>query len=165
MAAVTTLPAAFTVGQVLTSTQMNDLRGAFRVLQVVQAQTSTAVTTTSTSFVTSGLSASITPSSASSKVLITTMQVGKQTGVSSQLHTLFRGTVAGTNLATGAIVSFGLITVQSVENTDMIAMQFLDSPSTTSATTYTAGFRVDGNTGTIQFAGATSVMILMEIGA
>ena len=93
------------------------------------------------------------------------MQVAKQTGVSSQLHTLFRGTVAGTNLATGAIVSFGLITVQSVENTDMIAMQFLDSPSTTSATTYTAGFRVDGNTGTIQFAGATSVMILMEIGA
>jgi hypothetical protein len=137
-----------------------------KVLQVVQATTSTAVTTTSTSFVTSGLSASITPSSATSKVLITTMQNCKQVTTSTtQITTLFRGTVAGTNLATGSLTSFGLIPVVSAENYDIISMLFLDSPNTTSATTYTSGFRVDGGTATINFAGTTSVMILMEIAA
>lgn len=140
--------------------------GAGKVLQVVQATTSTAVTTTSTSFVTSGLSASITPSSTTSKILITTMQNSKQVTTSTtQLTTLFRGTVAGTNLATGSLTSFGLIAVVSSENYDMIPMQFLDSPNTTSATTYTSGVRVDGGTATINFAGTTSVMTLMEISA
>jgi hypothetical protein len=37
MAAVTPLPATFVSGDVLTAAQMNDLRGAFRVLQVVSA--------------------------------------------------------------------------------------------------------------------------------
>ena len=137
-----------------------------KVLQVVQATTSTAVTTTSLSFVTSGLSASITPSSATSKILITTMQAAKQVTTStSQFTTLFRGTVAGTNLATGALTSFGLAAVVSAEVYNMIPMQFLDSPNTTSATTYTSGVKVDGGTATINFAGATSVMILMEIAA
>jgi hypothetical protein len=49
MAAVTTLPAAFVAGNVLTAAQLNNLRGAFRVLQVVQSITTTAVTITSSS--------------------------------------------------------------------------------------------------------------------
>ena len=40
------------------------------VLQVVQATTSTEVSTTSTSYVSAGLSASITPTSSSNKILI-----------------------------------------------------------------------------------------------
>ena len=35
MATPTTLPAAFVSGAILTADQMNNLRGAFRVLQVV----------------------------------------------------------------------------------------------------------------------------------
>ena len=47
MATPTTLPASFTAGQVLTAAQMNDLRGAFRVLQVVQATKANTFSTTS----------------------------------------------------------------------------------------------------------------------
>ena len=137
-----------------------------KVLQVVQATTSTAVTTTSTSYVTSGLSASITPSLATSKVLIiTTQPVRQQTTSTTQLNTLFRGTVAGTNLATGSIVCFAFTAVVATEEYNTTPMQFLDSPNTTSATTYTAGVKVDGGTAQTSYAGSTSVMILMEIGA
>ena len=101
MAAVTTLPAAFTVGQILTSTQMNNLRGAFRVLQVVTGTTSTTVTTTSTSYVTTNLTATITPSATSSKILlIASLGLYKVTdSVFSEAYLqAFRGTVAGTAL-------------------------------------------------------------------
>jgi hypothetical protein len=39
----TSLPAAFTVGQVLTAAQMNGLLGGFRILQVVASTTTTNV--------------------------------------------------------------------------------------------------------------------------
>lgn len=72
MATPTTLPATFVAGNVLTAAQMNNLRGAFRVLQVV----STTLTTSFTSGAggayanVTGLSATITPSATSSKILI-----------------------------------------------------------------------------------------------
>jgi hypothetical protein len=37
MATPTTLPASFVAGSILTAAELNDLRGAFRVLQVVNA--------------------------------------------------------------------------------------------------------------------------------
>jgi len=71
MAAVTTLPAAFTVGQVLTSTQMNNLRGAFRILQVVSTTLTSTFTSSSTTFTNmTGLTVSITPSFNTSKILV-----------------------------------------------------------------------------------------------
>lgn len=137
-----------------------------KILQVVMAETSTAVTTTSTSFVTTGLSGSITPSATNSKILITTMQSVKQANTATTgFYTLFRGTVSGTNLATGSITSFALTAVVATEEYNSMPMQYLDSPNTTSATTYTAGFKVDSGTASANFAGTTSVMILMEIGA
>ena len=42
MATPTNLPASFVAGAILTAAQQNDLRGAFRVLQVVQGTTTTA---------------------------------------------------------------------------------------------------------------------------
>jgi hypothetical protein len=164
MAAVTTLPAAFTVGQVLTSTQMNNLRGAFRVLQVVQATFATSTASTSTSFVTSGLNASITPSSNTSKILVmTTMPARTENTSGGIVCTIFRGTVAGTNLLTTE--GFGRVYGVS----DLMAnlcMNYLDSPATTSATTYTIGFKSTGGQNAVcQVNNATSSITLMEISA
>ena len=70
MATPTNLPAAFTVGQVATAAQMNDLRGAFRILQVIQGTTSTRTSSSTTTYADTTLSASITPTSSSSKILV-----------------------------------------------------------------------------------------------
>ena len=110
MATPTTLPATFTAGQVLTAAQMNNLRGAFRILQVVTGTSATNTTTTSTSYVTSGLSASITPSATSSKVMIFVSGVFSNNAANAEIYaTLFRGTVAGTNLATTANIGFASV--------------------------------------------------------
>ena len=70
MATPTNLPASFSTGAVLTAAQMNDLRGAFRVLQVVTANYATQVTNNTSTYADTGLTASITPSATSSKVLV-----------------------------------------------------------------------------------------------
>jgi hypothetical protein len=164
MAAVTTLPAAFVSGNVLTAAQLNDVRGAFRVLQVVQATFATSTASTSTSFVTSGLNASITPSSNTSKVLVlVTVPVRTENTSGGVVCTIFRGTVAGTNLLTadGFGRLFGSSDMQGV-----MAMNFLDSPATTSATTYTLGFKsTAGQNTACQINNATSSITLMEISA
>jgi hypothetical protein len=70
MATPTDLPASFSAGAVLTAAQMNDLRGAFRILQVVSVTNDTSLTTTGTFPQLSALNASITPQSDTSKILV-----------------------------------------------------------------------------------------------
>ena len=74
MATPTTLPAAFVAGAILTAAQQNNLRGAFRVLQVVASTYATQTTATTNTFVNSGLTGTITPSSTSSQVLVIVTQ-------------------------------------------------------------------------------------------
>ena len=164
MATPTTLPATFVAGDVLTAAQLNDLRGAFRVLQVVQSVHSTQTSTTSTSYVTTGLNATITPSSTSSKILIyTNIPFQGATGQNMNI-TLFRGTVAGTNLGTGA-VGFGVFATGANVPVAPLSMFYLDSPSTTSAQTYTAAMKTTGGTVYAKIGSCDAVMILMEISA
>ena len=168
MAAVTTLPATFVAGNVLTAAQMNNLRGAFRTLQVVSASSTTAVATTSTSFVTSGLAATITPSSTSSKILVQVTFPYDSSAGGSQAHaTLFRGTVAGTNLATGGDPAFGnILAVTGAQLRGTYSASFLDSPATVSATTYTLGIKVSsGTTLTAMINGTTGTIVVSEISA
>ena len=70
MATPTTLPATFVSGAVLTAAQQNDLRGAFRVLQVVTGTTIEPVTNSTTTPEDTTLTQTITPTSTSSKVLV-----------------------------------------------------------------------------------------------
>ena len=136
------------------------------VLQVVTATTATEVSTTSTSFVAlSNLTLSITPSSASSKIfLILTVphyigNVGYH--VSS---TIFRGTTSGTNLG-NASWGFGSIHNGTGGGAILgnVSGNYLDSPSTTSAQTYTVGFRVNGGTGYAMINGQRGTLTAMEI--
>ena len=164
MATPTTLPATFTAGQVLTAAQMNNLRGAFRILQVVTGTSATNTTTTSTSYVTSGLSATITPSSTSSKVLILVSGVWYNNSASAEiLATIFRGTVAGTNLAVGANVAFSQLFPAVISS---CVMNFLDSPNTTSAQTYTVGIKTASAIATNSWSrGFDTVITLLEVSA
>jgi hypothetical protein len=166
MATPTTLPASFTAGQVLTAAEMNDLRGAFRVLQVVQATLSTQASTTSTSYVSTGLTATITPSSTSSEVLAFVIGSVSATAGLDAFYTIFRGdTTTGTNL--GAANGFAnFYHTGSGGGTASAAIDYLDSPATASAQVYTVAYKKTG-AGTIFWstANTTSTIILMEISA
>jgi hypothetical protein len=141
--------------------QANGVIGG-KVLQVVTATTATTVTTTSTSYVTSGLTATITPTLNTSKVLILTSQSCDRNAADNDSNfTIFRGTVAGTNL--GASNGMGGI---FPANVSQVSLVFLDSPSTTSAQAYTVGMKNDAgaNNTRAQNGSRTSSMVLLEIG-
>ena len=73
MATPTSLPAAWSASQVLTASSLNNLRGAFRILQVVSTtKTDTYSDSSATGTLTTitGLTATITPSATTSKILI-----------------------------------------------------------------------------------------------
>jgi hypothetical protein len=108
--------------------------GTGAVLQVVTATDSTNRTTTSTSYVTASntLSVSITPSSASNKILILVSTGGGNSGSTLSYFTIYRD---ATNLA-----SADGFTQLNINNSTQfwapVIMSYLDSPSTTSAITY-----------------------------
>jgi hypothetical protein len=108
--------------------------GAGAVLQVVQAVYTTPQSTTSTSYVSAGAAATITPTSSTSKILA---QVSVNCGNgTNQWHyqTLYR---ASTNIAGGSGNAGGYLNNNSGDYLTTINFQILDSPATTSATTYT----------------------------
>jgi hypothetical protein len=180
MATPTSLPASFTSGQVLTAAQMNNLRGAFRVLQVVSTtKTDTYTHSTGVTFSNvTGLSATITPSATSSQVLIlVSIDVGGNNG----------GTyvkVTGGNAANwlGAAASNrtrAAFTMPAIGANQLVvgAGYYLDSPSTTSATTYQVQIAASNNVTTTyvnrspddtdnnQHPRTTSTITVMEISA
>ena len=109
--------------------------GGGKVLQVVSATKDTAFSTTSTSFTdVTGLSVSITPSSATSKVLVMmTAQIsGGDTGRSLRGR-LMRGATA---IAVGTSGRTYMSRPTNPDEINSMAVTFLDSPATTSATTY-----------------------------
>ena len=164
MATPTTLPATFTAGQVLTAAQMNDLRGAFRILQVVTNGTATQVSNSSTTYADTTLSQTITPSSTSSKILVyvnhpNNFRSGANAGNSLNLK-LFRG---ATLLETQTLLG-ETSTVGNIFSTQII---FLDSPSSTSALTYKTQFAnaVAASEVRVQTNSNPSAIVLMEISA
>ncbi len=131
------------------------------VLQVVQAQIASDQSTTSTSYVTSNLSASITPSSTSSKILV--MLNGgnafNDTNLRNVLVTFYRD---GSAVETGP---HALIQNTSGTNTFKSSWSacYLDSPSTTSSVTYTPYYKVNVGTGYFNQSTARVMLTLMEI--
>lgn len=135
------------------------------VLQVVNATLTSLFTTTSGSFVTTGLTASITPRFSTSKIFVLVSTYGLGLSGAQANFTIYRNS---TNLASGSganqnfvqMTAGGSISLQSSVN---IAMQ--DSPATTSSTTYTlyACSTTAGNTTYINNSSGTSTITLMEI--
>jgi hypothetical protein len=136
------------------------------VLQVVQSALQDETETTSGSFVSTGLTATITPSSTSNKILVSYVAPGgsSHNNSSNGTFTIFRGTVSGTNLG-GNDWGYGY----SNDNGVHTGCE-LDSPNTTSAQTYTIGMRNDAgvSTGICRGSGtnantARATLTLMEI--
>ena len=135
MATPTNLPAAVATGDVYTAANVNDLRGAFRVLQVVQAVYSAVIVSNSTTTMAdTNLTATITPQSSSSKILVmVTQTMSKNTGNVSNCvgARIMRGSTAIHTFA----VAMGY-TGTAIDNIFCLSATYLDSPATTSATTY-----------------------------
>ena len=129
-----------------------------KVLQVVQATTTTAVSTNGTSYIDTGNTVTITPSSTSSKILVMVSQSVRKTTDNSVSLKLLRGS---TDLWSGQ----NLFHSQVNNHWDIVPMTYLDSPSTTSATTYKMQFasRDNGETVSVQYSSVRSTIIAMEI--
>jgi hypothetical protein len=134
------------------------------VIQVVTATTSTLASSNSSTFVSSGLTASITPLSTSSKILVIVSQQIFSSNLQAQASLrIVRGSTALS--PTYDYANWG----QASQNMINISLQAIDSPATTSSTTYTSQLRLNGGTGPIyaQYGdGAgqgSSFITLMEI--
>ena len=133
------------------------------VLQVVYSNVHTGQqSTTSTSFVSTGFSASITPTSATSKILVTA------TGA---ITALTANQAVAVTIARGSTVldSSGLAFYENSISSGYVwvpaTMIYLDSPATTSSTSYTVYFKVTSGSGYFGNATAGVTFTLMEIAA
>tara|TARA_A100001201_G_scaffold139820_1_gene132217 strand:- start:36 stop:533 length:498 start_codon:yes stop_codon:yes gene_type:complete len=133
--------------------------GFGKVGQVVSATNSTQQTTTTTgSYVAStGLTLSITPTSTSSKILVSIMSNIRSSNDAT--YTLYRDS---TNLSGDN--GFVQIYANNNDIRQLMTINYLDSPSTTSATTYTLYFKAGAGTAYInQEGGRQGQIILQEI--
>ena len=143
--------------------------GGGKVLQVVQGTTTTTTALSSTTYTDTTLSASITPSATSSKVMaIIMLSTGITAVVDGNGHgmhvKLLRGATDVFENTRALIISSpsGGVLLQNIT-----PMSYLDSPSTTSSTTYKVQFKCDAATTTCytQIAAMPSSIMLLEIGA
>lgn len=121
------------------------------IVQVVSTTIGAQFTTTSTGFVDiTGFSLSITPTANTSKVfVIVTIGLGGNTsGTHLSLYNLYRDSTAIAQPSGGTAMTAGLYSNNGVTG-HATAFSFLDSPATTSATTYKVAMRVNGGTGVI----------------
>jgi len=133
-----------------------------KVLQVVTFKSGAInVTTTSSSFVTTGVTISITPQFSDSKILLAfTGHFGQDTGNQAVSVALFRGTVAGTNLGVIGGLQSSAGSVRS-----MLTQVMFDEPATTAAVTYTLGFVSEGGATARAGIGTIMAMLAIEVAA
>ena len=147
----------YTAGEVLTAASLNaNFSFAASSGGVVQVQSTTKVDTFTMASATfadiTGLTVTITPTSASNNILIIASVVGcQQVGTNNAFLRLVRGataigvgTVAGSRQGVGAAVNspVGTFPIST-------PLSFLDSPATTSATTYAVQICRNGASGTV----------------
>ena len=167
------------LGMASVSTAIGGLGGA-GILQVVSTTKTDVFATTSTSFVNvTGLSATITPRSTSSKILILAQIASGQDAAGIPAFRLsggnaanYVGDTAGSRTRSvygffGDTTNIGQVSVWPGSIT------YLDSPNTTSSTTYTVQIRTDGGNAFVNRAGSdtdnsarsrgASTITLMEV--
>ena len=136
-----------------------------KVVQIVAATTSTDTASSSITFADTTLTATITPTSASNKVLVFVNQNGLQKTSADSQNAIDINLVRGsTNIASFAqSVGYTNSSLQLWPATASIS--YLDSPATTSATTYKTQFRNPNNSAqiSVQKSGTVSSIVLMEV--
>jgi len=145
--------------------------GGGKVLQVVQGTASTDTTISTSTFTDTGLTATITPSSASSKILVILTQpailyMASTTAVSGKYQLLRGATAIWTQPDDSLGVGAGGNGANYVLYNWLLPLTYLDSPATTSATTYKTQGARNHASNYIRFnEGGDGQIILMEIGA
>jgi hypothetical protein len=146
----------------LTFNNATTQNSAGAVLQVVQGSVSAQTSTTSNSFVATGLTASITPKFSNSKILILMSGVITNNGGGQGNYTVYRG---ATNLAGGTQNTFIYYFSSSGYTFVPLNINYLDSPATTSSTTYTLYLKTNSGATSTYFGDTAtqSTITLMEI--
>ena len=130
------------------------------VLQVVNFTTTSTVATSSATYVTTGFSNSITPTSATSKILILLSCCLYSDATIGETQTQIYRNGSNVSGIVGDIFNSGGRLVGSG------TCFYLDSPATTSSTTYTLFFRqTNAGAGYVGVNNSTTSIILMEIAA
>lgn len=117
---------------------VNTALGAGKILQVVSATKTDSFTTTSTSFVdVTGVTVSITPTATTSKVLVFVSGTAGNTNANRLGRINLLRDATNVAQSTGGTSNQTLtVFTGNADNGDSFAISFLDSPNTTSATTY-----------------------------
>ena len=137
-----------------------------KVLQVVTGETTTNTQITSSSYADTSLTASITPSATSSKILVLVSQNIQMERGTYEINTFLQLLRDSTTISIKTVgVSTGAANSQGCRHT--FAISHLDEPSTTSAITYKTQGKINdtANSGTCRFqeGGSRSEIVLIEI--
>lgn len=139
-----------------------------KIVQIVEGSTTTVVTTTSGSFVDTGLTVSITPTSSSNKVLVLLSQSTQMSRAQSSCGVFFKVLRGATALFTGT--TDNLLAVGNSTDTnkqDTWVFQYLDTPATTSATTYKVQgavlYTANGGQAQFQYSSSRSSILAIEV--
>ena len=159
-------------GQVLTadSTAATGLKwataGSGAVVQVKSAVYSTATSNSTTTYADTGLSLSITPTSASNKILVFVQQYQKNDNTAAAWEAgaflrLMRNSTAIYN--DGKFIWYSANASSANYQQRQSALIYLDSPATTSSVTYSTQQRMYATTVTAQADSTPSTITLMEV--
>jgi hypothetical protein len=137
------------------------------VVQIVSVPSDATFTTTSGTYVSTGHTATITPSSASSKILVILSANLAQTSTNLNTYLTITTGSGTTNLAGGGNSSFADVLSSAGNTYTNIAVNYLHSPATTSATTYRVDILTTG-TGVYNSPGSVApsnraVLTLIEV--
>jgi hypothetical protein len=162
-----------TNGQVLTadSTEGTGLKWAAastgKLIQVVQSTYATAVTNSTSTLTNTGLTATITPTSATSKILVWVSHGSMQKSAGAAGNVIQLSLLRGASVILTTSSRGGSSNPTAIDNNASMSFSYLDSPATTSATTYKTQFSNPNNTASVvaQYNNDTAVIILMEVGA
>jgi hypothetical protein len=129
-----------------------------KVIQVVSSTLTSQATTTSGSFVSTGLTASITPLFSTSKIYVL-VSAATQCTTSNSNFSIYRNS---TNLG-DSTTGFGYFTGGGGTLNVYFAGSILDTPATTSSTTYTLYYKTGGGTLYVNNGAGASTITLLEI--
>jgi hypothetical protein len=142
MATPTNLPSAFTDNTTLPAATLNNLRGAFRVLQLSTVQGNTIQTTTTSTYAdVTSLSITITPQATTNKILLIAANNLLASGAAADAGIRF--------LRSGSAVFTSIQAVMLANSGSSVSSIYLDSPSSTSALTYKVQFNRAVGSGTV----------------
>jgi hypothetical protein len=133
------------------------------IVQIVEGTYSTQTSSSSSTFADTGLTASITPKATANKVLVLVQHTANfKTSASSDASMQMQLVRGATNLNTQ---KWGYTNNSAVDQIGGLHFSYLDSPNTTSSTTYKTQFASEGSRSSVQVqqGNTTSRILLIEV--